>query len=832
MPDPVRSILLLLFALFFTSSVAQVQIGTMDELIDYSNPREYEVGGITVTGVQFLDESAIITLTGITVGEKIRVPGDEISDAINNLWKQGLLADVKVVAKKIEGNLIFLEFALQERPRLSKFSFNGVSKNEADKLREKLQLVTGKVITENLKQNTINKVREHYIEKGFLFVEVTVATEKDTTVPNSEIMTVSVSNKNRIKVNEIVINGNKEFSDKKIRRKMKGTKQKAIYKVFTSSKFNETGFDTDKEKVIELYRDKGYRDARIVRDTFYRHDHKTVNVELDIEEGQRYYFRNIAWVGNTKYPSAMLTQFLGIKKGDVYSQQKLDEGLFMSQSGRDVSSLYMDDGYLFFQVTPVEVKVDGDSIDFEMRIYEGKQARINKVTVKGNTKTNDKVILREIRTQPGQLFSRADIIRTQRELAQLGYFDQEKLGVNPKPNPENGTVDIEYVVEERPSDQLQLSGGWGAGQVVGTLGVTFNNFSSRNMFRKGAWAPLPSGDGQRLSVQFASTGRQYQSYNLSFTEPWLGGKKPNSLTVSGYRSRQSNGLRNDDPEIRLFVVTGVSVGLGRRLKWPDDYFSLFHELSYQHYDIQNYSSLFPFATGYSNNISFSQTLSRNSVDGFIWIRKGSQLSFTLQLTPPYSLFSNVNYRTADDQERYKLIEYHKWKFSGSWFKEIGSKFVLNYRANFGFLGFYNNDIGQSPFERFYLGGDGLSGFSYDGREVIALRGYQNTTVTPQGPRGYIGGSVYDKFTLELRYPISLNPQATIYALGFLEGGNNWYTFREFDPLNMKRSIGFGARFFLPMFGLLGLDYGYGFDKIQNIQGANGGHFHFTIGQQF
>lgn len=832
MPEKVQRFLLIIFLFISITSTAQVQITGTEELMDYSNPKEYEIGGITVSGVQFLDESALITLTGLTIGEKIRIPGDAISDAINNLWKQGLLADIKVIVKKIEGNLIFLDFALQERPRLSKFSFEGVSKGEADKLREKMGLVTGKVITENLKQNTINRVKDYYVEKGFLFVEVNVSTIKDTSALNSEIMTVAVTNKKRIKVHDIIITGNTEFSEKKIRRKMKGTKEKGFYKIFSSSKFNETGFETDKEKVVETYRDRGFRDARIVRDSVYRYDRKTVNVEMTIDEGHKYYFRNITWVGNTKYPTTLLSQLLGIKSGDVYSQQRLDQGLFMSQSGRDVSSLYMDDGYLFFSVTPVEIRVDGDSIDLEMRIYEGKQARINNVTVSGNTKTNDKVILREIRTKPGELFSRSDIIRTQRELAQLGYFDQEKLGVNPKPNPENGTVDIEYVVEERPSDQLQLSGGWGAGQVVGTLGVTFNNFSSRNILKKGAWAPLPSGDGQRLSVQFASTGRQYQSYNVSFTEPWLGGKKPNSLTVSGYRSRQSNGLKNDDPDIRYFIVTGVSVGLGRRLKWPDDYFNVYNEVSLQHYNIQNYGNLFSFETGYSNNLSFTTTISRNSVDGFIWIRKGSQVSVSLQLTPPFSLFSDVDYTTADDQEKYKWIEYHKWKFSGSWFKEIGNKFVLNYRSNFGFLGYYNKDIGQSPFERFYVGGDGLSGFSYDGREIIALRGYENNSITPRGSSGYIGGSVYDKFTLELRYPVSLNPQATIYALGFFEGGNNWYYFRDFDPLKIKRSVGIGARFFLPMFGLLGLDYGYGFDTIQGIPGSNGGHFHFTIGQQF
>ena len=807
---------------------SQIVIGNDSNVVDYGNPKEYEIGGITVTGIQFLDESALITLTGLSVGKKIKIPGDPIADAINNLWKQGLLTDIKVNAKRIEGKLIFLEFVLKERPRLSKFKFTGVSKGEADKLRERMQLVNGKVITENLIQTTNNTVKEYYIDKGYLFIDVTIVTERDSSALNSEVMTISVSNKNKIKINEIIIKGNTQFSEKYLQGKMKATKEKGFFKIFTASKYNEEGFEKDKEKIVEIYRSKGFRDAQITHDSVYKFDDKTVNVELTIAEGPKYYFRNISWVGNTKYSSIILSQMLGINRGDVYSQEKLDEGLFMSQSGRDISSLYMDDGYLFFQVTPVEVKVEGDSIDLEMRVYEGKQARINKVTVKGNTKTNDKVILREIRTKPGELFSRSDIIRTQRELAQLGYFDQEKLGVNPKPNPENGTVDIEYVVEERPSDQLQLSGGWGAGQIVGTLGVTFNNFSSSNMFKKGAWSPLPSGDGQRLSVQISSTGKQYQSYNVSFTEPYLGGKKPNSLTVSGYRSKQSNGLKNSDPRSQYFIVTGVSVGLGRRLKKPDDYFNIYNEASLQHYDVYNYPNLFSFSTGYSNNLNFTTTISRNSVDGFIWIRKGSQVSFSLQLTPPFSLVNGKNYEIATDQQKYQWIEYHKWKFTGSWFKELGNKFVLNYRANFAFLGYYNPDIGQSPFERFYMGGDGLSGFSFDGREIIALRGYENNSITPRNSE-YVGGSVYNKFTLELRFPVSLNPSATIYALGFFEGGNNWLYFKEFNPYVLKRSTGLGVRFFLPMFGLLGLDYGWGFD---NDPGVSKGHFHFTIGQQF
>ena len=647
-------------------SKAQVQLGTDLNSLDYDTPKEYEIGGLTVTGVQFLDEGVLLTLTGLAVGDKIKVPGEKISQAIENLWKQGLLTDVKVRALKIVGEKIFLEFQLQERPRLSRFAFEGIKKSEADKLREKLLLVKGKVLTENLIQSTRNQVSKHFVEKGYLFVDVQVKTERDTTTPNSEVMRIIVSNKRRIKINQINITGNHEFSAKKIQHKMKNTKSKGFFK-FVTSKYNEEAFEEDQQKIVDAYQSKGFRDARVVSDTVYKHDRKTVDIDMTIDEGHKYYFRNITWVGNTKYSSVQLGQILAINKGDVYNQKKLDEGLSLNQNGRDVSSLYMDDGYLFFQVNPVEVQVDGDSIDMEMRVYEGKQAVVNRVTVKGNTKTNDKVILREIRTQPGQLFSRSDIIRTQRELAQLGYFDQEKLAVNPKPNPADGTVDIEYVVEERPSDQLELSGGWGAGQVVGTLGLKFSNFSARNIFKKDTWTPLPSGDGQQLSLRFQSNGVAYQSYNASFTEPWLGGRKPNSLTLSLYRSVQTNGLKRSNESRADIQISGVSVGLGRRLKWPDDYFNIYHEVSLAHYLLHKYVTSFLFSDGYSNNLNFQQTISRNSVDGFIWVRSGSQLSFTMQATPPFSLFTNIDYSTATDQVKYRWIEYHKWKFAGSWF---------------------------------------------------------------------------------------------------------------------------------------------------------------------
>ena len=827
-------LLFLLLVISHNCTFAQTVINGDEDMIDYSNPKEYELGGVTVSGVQFLDESVLITLTGLSVGEKYKIPGEKLSTSIDNLWKQGLLSDVKIYVTKIIDGKIFLEFRIKELPRLSKFTFQGVNKSEADKLREKLSLVKGKIINENLIQTTRNLSKDYFVEKGYLFTEVNVKTEKDSTSgSNSQLMIITISNKKKVKINKVTFIGLSAFPEKSLKRKMKGTKEKAFYKIFTNSKFTEEGLEKDKEKILAKYTALGYRDAIFTGDSIVKHDDKTIDLYVKINEGTKYFIRNINWIGNTKYSTAALQEILNIKKGDIYNQQRIEEGLYLSQSGRDISSLYMDDGYLFFSINPVEVKIDGDSIDIEMRIYEGKQAVISNISIAGNTKTNDKVILREIRTLPGQLFNRSDIIRTQRQLAQLGYFDQEKLNVNPKPNPATGTVDIEYIVEERPSDQLELSGGWGGGAgIVGTLGVSFNNFSIKNVSKRNTWTPLPSGDGQKLSIRFQSNGRFFQSYNMSFTEPWLGGKKPNSLTVSAFRSVQSDGLKLSDENRSDLTISGGAIGLGRRLKWPDDYFTLYHELSFQNYSLNKWSGTFLFNDGSSNNLSFSQTIARNSVDGFVWIRTGSQLNFTIQLTPPFSIIDGkTDYKNAPATEKYKWIEYHKWKFSAVSYKSVG-KFVLFSRAQFGFLGFYNKDIGQSPFERFYLGGDGLSGFALDGREIIALRGYDNNSVTPKVNGSNIGGTAYDKFTVELRFPISLNPSATIYTLGFIEGGNNYLGMRNFNPFSLKRSAGMGVRIFLPMFGLLGLDWGYGFDDVDGSKVYSGSNFHFTIGQQF
>ncbi|MCC6385067.1 MAG: outer membrane protein assembly factor BamA [Bacteroidia bacterium] len=822
------SILTVILVGYSIQASAQITIGESDTLdLDYTNPKEYTIGAISVSGIKYLDENVLKALTGLAVGDKIRIPGDKISDAIEKLWKQGILSDIKVEYTRIEGNTIFLNLALQEKPRLSRFSFTGIKKGDADKLRELLKLVSGKIITESLILSTESQVKNFYVDKGFWDTEVSITTQDDSIGKNSMSMIVAVNKHKKVRIRQINITGNTAVKDGKLRRAMKGTKEKKWYKIFTVSKFNEENFIEDKIKLQNKLTEKGYRDAKIISDSVYRLP-GSVNLAIDIkiDEGDRYYFRNITWVGNTKYTSAQLNQQLGIKKGDVYSSKQLDEGLFSSAAGRDITSLYMDDGYLFFQVNPVEVKVESDSIDLEMRIYEGKQATINKVFVTGNTKTNDKVIMREIRTKPGQLFSRTDIIRTQRELAQLGYFDPEKLNVVPTPNPADGTVDIEYVVEEKPSDQVELSGGWGAGMVVGTLGVTFNNFSARNILKRQYWTPLPAGDGQRLSLRFLTNGKAYQSYNVSFTEPWVGGKKPNALSVAYFHS-----VRNFN-ELQKYTTDGVLVGLGKRLKWPDDFFSIYYEGSYNYFVIKNYGG-FIFTNGFANSLSFSATLSRNSVDQPIYPRRGANVGLTLQLTPPYSSFTKKDYSDATPQEKYKFIEYHKWKFNATWFTTlVGSKLVMASRAQFGFLGYYSKGIGQSPFERFYLGGDGLSGdYTLYGNDIIGMRGFDASALSPVN-----GAIAYDKYSIEFRYPISLNPNATLYGLGYLEAGNSWSQFRDFNPFDLRRSAGFGVRIFLPMFGLLGLDWGWPFDPpygIRRNQDFNkSAQFQFTLGQSF
>jgi len=842
-----KKIAVLLYVSIFSIALkAQVTIGGSDSTsFDFSTPKEYEIGGITVSGANYLDQNVLTLLSGLSVGDKVQVPGDKFSTAIENLWKQGLFEDIKITANKIQGSTIFININVLERPRLSKFSLKGMTKGEADDVREKIKLIKGKVVTDGLISSTSFKVKDFFINKGFMDVKVDIKKEKDEKIDNSVILTINVNKGDKVRVKEINISGNKSIETWKLRRTFKETKRRRWWNPFNSGKFDEDNYVKDKKAFIAKYNEKGFRDAKIVKDTMYRVENNRVNIDIAVNEGHKYYFRNINWIGNSKYSTKALANVFGIKKGDVYNQSELDAKLFMNPNGNDISSLYMDEGYLFFNITPVEVMVTNDSIDLEMRIYEGKIATINKVTVVGNTKTNDHVILREIRTKPGQLFRRSDIIRTQRELSQLGYFDPEKMNVVPTPNPATGTVDIEYTVEEKPSDQIELSGGYGGGRVVGTLGISFNNFSARNFFKKEAWRPLPSGDGQRLSVRAQSNGLYFQSYNMSFTEPWLGGKKPNSLSATVYYSVQSNGQTRKvksngetiiNPLRQSLDIFGISVGLGKRLKKPDDYFTLYQEVNYQYYTLNNFNSIFTFNQGYSNNIYYKVSVQRNSIDKPIFETRGSQLALTGQFTPPYSFFNNKDYSspTMTDQERYKFVEYQKYKFTAKFFTPITNKrgadgkearnLILRTSAGFGFLTSYNSAVGISPFERFYLGGSGLTGYALDGREIIALRGYDDQSLSPRTGAAFIA-----KYSMELRFPVTLNPQATIYVLGFAEAGNSWSNPKDFDPFNVKRSTGIGVRVFLPMFGLLGFDYGWRLDDVPSNLGMQKGQFHFTIG---
>lgn len=810
-------------------STAQITLGDNIPDIDYASPRSYKVGGITVHGVQHLDNNVLILLGGISVGDKIEVPGEKVTKALQNLWDQGLFEEVDIQVAKVQGSTIFLEYHLKERPRLSRFSIKGTKRSEADDIREKMKLVRGDVVTDHTLNRTRDIIENYFIDKGFLQVKTTFNQKPDTISTNSVVLDIQIDKGEKVKIHEINFIGNHKIADNELRRAMKESKEKNFFRFWKASKFIEDLYEEDKDKILSKYNELGYRDAKILWDSIYTYDDNTINIDISIKEGDKYYFRDISWEGNTVYDDKQLSQILGVKKGDVYNQARLDANLYMNMEGPDVSSLYLDDGYLFFNVDPVEVQVDNDSIDLEIRIYEGQQAIVRNVSVTGNSRTKDYVILREVRTKPGDLFNRSDIIRTQRELNQLEYFDPEKLDVRPQPNPEDGTVDIEYIVEETSTDKFELSGGWGLGRIVGTVGVSFNNFSLGNIFDKEAWDPIPHGDGQRLSLRGQSNGLYYQAYNMSFTEPWLGGKKPNAFSVSIYHSVQSNGLAPGEEGRQSIRINGASVSLGRRLRWPDDFFTLYQSITYQNYKLDNYYSTFSFSSGNSNNLSYTVDFARNSIDQPIFPRKGSELSLSLQLTPPYSLINGKDYSNASPAEKYKWVEYHKWKFKSSWYSSLAGNLVASLRTKFGFLGLYNRDMGLAPFERFYLGGDGLSGYALDGRELIGMRGYANQTLTPTGDNGnYVGGTIFNKYTFELRYPLSLNPQATIYMLGFVEAGDTWLKFKEFDPFNVKRSAGFGVRIRLPMFGLLGLDWGYGFDQIPNNTGANGGQFHFSI----
>jgi outer membrane protein insertion porin family len=859
--------LLFILSLLLVPAFVQAQFklnpsGSGNTSVSYSEPKEYEIAEITVSGANFLDPNALISITGLKVGDRIKVPGDDISNAIKKLWDQGILGDVRISYTKIEGDKIFLDVFLKERPRLSKFTFKGIKKGETDALTEKIKLIRGKVVDDALIKNTQMTIKKHFVEKGYLNTSVNMVQVQDSARGNTVTLKINVDKKKKVKINELAINGNEIFSDKKLRRKLKKTKQRALFRIFTPSKFIATQYEEDKKKLIAFYNTEGYRDAIIVSDSVYAHDENTINVVINLEEGEKYYYRDVTWEGNYVYTDEQLSAVLGISKGDVYNIAELEKKLTFNPNGSDITSLYMDDGYLFFNIEPVEVGIEGDSVDIEMRIVEGPQATINQVRVVGNTRTSDHVILREIRTLPGQKFNRSLLIRTQREISTLGYFDPEKVNPVPIPNQSDGTVDIEYQVEERPSDQIELSGGWGGGGrngigvgFVGTLGVVFNNFSTRKLFRWGEWGGvLPSGDGQRLAIRFQASGRQFQTYSFTFTEPWLGGRKRNTFTIGINHTVNRPGLGYENYYRRIygpdyvspfgtqnqsFQITGASVSLGRMLKWPDDYFSLTHSLSYQRYKLNNFDFFrIEFANGVAHNLTFNTTLARNSVDNPIFPRGGSTISLSATFTPPYSRMGIENQAkstSGESNDGNRTIEYHKWMFDSNWFTPLGlgGKLVLSARAHMGFIGRYSN-IKYTFVERFVMGGSGMAGqggFNL-AADIIGLRGYQDNSLLggPYVPGEPQSGIVYNKFVTELRFLVSPNPSATIFVLGFLEGGNNWNNYSEFNPFKIRRSAGLGARINMAAFGLLGIDYAWGFDQL--VPGAKKGQFHFTIGQQF
>ncbi len=823
---------------FSLAASAQVKLGSRTSSsvpteIDFENPKTYEIGGIEIKGVKFLSPEALIAYSGLRVGDKIEVPGLGISAAIKKLWEQGILGDIQVqiarVEKRPEGEFIFLDFVLKEKPRLSKFQIKGLKKGEADDIREKMGLIRGKVINDALIQAASNSVKKHFLEKGFFSTAVNITQENDTSLPNSVALQINVDKGPKMKISSIEIVGNETMDAKTIQRKLKETKQKYFWRIFKASRFVRSKFDADKQKLTEFYTKNGYRDMQVLSDSVWKKEDGTIGLKINLEEGQKYYFGNIKWSGNYLYKDDFLAKVLNLRKGDVYNMDLLQKKLNYNPSGMDISSLYMDDGYLFFSIDPSEVAVNKDSIDIELRMHEGPQARINRITIQGNTKTNDHVVLREIRTLPGEKFSRSDLIRTNRELATLGYFDPEKIGMNPVPNPQDGTVDIHYTVEEKPSDQIEMSGGWGGFYgFIGTLGLSFNNFSMRKITNFREWAPLPSGDGQRFSIRFQANGKQFQTYSISFTEPWFGGKRPNSFTVGLNRSVQRTLTTTGEVRSKL-AINGFNVSLGKRLRWPDDYFSLMSSLNVQRYELFNYQlitgSTFGKDLTYSNSIALNTTFSRNSLNNPTFPTSGSSLSLIVNVTPPYSLFRKSN-KFANDNERFRWVEFHKWNLDASWFIPLAKNLVINTRGHFGFIGNYNKQLGIGPFERFRLGGSGLSGFNFLlGYDIIALRGYADGSVGT--PRGIEAGVLFNKFVTELRYAISTNPAATIYVHAFMEGGNSWGSYQDYNPFNIYRSAGGGVRIFMPAFGMLGVDYGVAFDGPTSMHNA----FQFTIGQQ-
>jgi outer membrane protein insertion porin family len=828
-------ILLLLFLSPLNRADAQDSTLTRGAVVDYNKPQDYIIGGVKVSGVKFLGEEQIISLTGLSVGDKITIPGDELSSIVKRIWMQRFFSDVGIYIDSTYKDTVFLKINLQERPRVSRWEFEGVKSGEKTDLNERLKLRRGSELSDYILSSSSEIIRKFYVEKGFLQTEVTVKQEEDTLIVNAAKVTFVINKKSRVRIKQIIFEGNNNIKGSKLASAMKKTKDMRILNFFSSKKFDEKEYDNDKKLLLQKYSEAGYRDARILKDSIYYLEDGRLAIKFVIDEGNKYYFRDITWTGNSIYDAQGLNSILRIAKGDVYDVVSMEKRLFEAEDG-NISKLYRDRGYLFFRVVPVEKSIVGDSVDIEMRMFEGKPANFNRIIINGNNVTNEKVARRELFTRPGYLFNQTYLERSLRGLAAMGHFDPEKLmsatGYSVVPNENANTVDITYNLEEKSNSQFEIAGGWGGNTFVGTLGISFNNFSLSKVFDKKAWRPVPLGDGQQLSIKFQTNGSYYTAFSASFTEPWLFGNKPTSLSISTYYTKQTNSTYFYQNSGQSMEVYGMSAGIGTRLKWPDNEFILYNELSVQSYKLTDWQYYFIFKDGISNNISWKVRLQRNSTDQPIYPRSGSDFQLGLQITPPYSLFrpADTDYKGMTDAQRYKWIEYHKWTFKGSTFNKLVGDLVLMTRVNFGYLGYYSRSLGYSPFEGFILGGDGMSGYNTYGSEVIGLRGYPNNSLTPRVNDSY-SGNVYDKFTLELRYPIVLQPQSTIYALVFLEGGNSWSDIRDFNPFSIKRSAGFGVRVLLPIVGMLGIDWGYGFDPVES-KAKSGSNFHFVIGQQF
>jgi len=836
-----------------------------DVVVDYNNPKKYIVGGARVEGTNYFSSEQILQISGLQEGMEVTVPSDELSSIVSRLWLQRYFEDVSVAIDSItpSRDTAYFKISIIERPRVSRWTFSGVKSGEEKELLERLNLRRGGEFSDYVAKTATDIIKRYYKEKGFYNVEVDVNTKRDSVIRSAIRVQFAVNRGEKVKIKTITFNGADHVKESKLVRSMKKTRDSRFMNFFSSKKFNESEYDNDKRAMISVFNEAGYRDARIVKDTMYYVEPNRLQIDFEIDEGKQYYFRDITWTGNSVYTSEALNSVLKINKGDIYDVVTMEKRVFGGgkESELDVSKLYRDNGFLFFNIQPVELNIEGDSVDVEMRIVEGKPATLNNIVINGNDLTNERVVRRQVFTRPGYLFSQSDFERSIREIASMGQFDPESIadpstGWSLIPNPFDNTVDIVYNVTEKPSSQLELSGGWGGNTFVATVGVSFNNFSTRRFFDKSAWRPVPLGDAQNLAIRFQTNGTYYTSLSASFSEPWLFGKKPTSLSMSLYYTRQTmsnlyfNILNND----QYMEVYGFAAGLGNRLKWPDNFFVLYNQLSWQTYKLQDWPYNFLFNTGISHNLSYTLSLTRNSTDQQIYPRSGSDFSFALQLTPPYSLlrktdhgildaegkptrvsdWRDINYNLQTSQDRYRWIEYHKWTFKGAVYAKLVGDLVLMARAQFGYLGYYNRNWGYSPFEGFRVGGDGMSGYDTYGSEIVSLRGYENYSLTPTADSdyttgNYYAGNVYDKFTVELRYPVILQPQSTIYALLFLEGGNAWADIRKFNPFQIRRSAGVGVRVFLPMIGLLGVDWGYGFD---NHDGNGGSQFHFVIGQQF